>query len=237
MSCDSGVDPVFYRAFMKHQRLMERDQEYRARREEQFRELDIDEIEEYLRSTGEIPSSTSPEFVATPAKQPPSVDNTPLSLEEEVEVVERRKKRKLFVDVEDAEDPLPMELRHLRHTERKVKDSYYTTCATLSGEGFSLHECTTAVITVGNGMFGRKCKKDDDKDSFDVDTAPEKIHLLEKLRQIEAQSLSLVVEEMKKGQEAGRMITHASDSTTKRGVGQFNVQVSFLITTILKPQL
>ena len=110
---------------MKHQRLMERDQEYRARREEQFREKDIDEIEEYLRLTGEIPSSTSPESEATPAKQPPSNDNTPLSLEEEGEVVERRKKRKLFVDVEDAEDPFPMELRHLRHRKE--------------GEGLLLH--------------------------------------------------------------------------------------------------
>ena len=86
-------------------------------------------------------------------------------------------------------------------------------------------------------MSERKWKKDGDKDSFDVDTAPEKVHLLEKLRQIEVESLSLVVEEMKKGQEAGRMITHASDSTTKRGVGQFIGQVSFLITTILKPQI
>ena len=129
----------------------------------------IDKIEEYLRSNGEIPSSTSPEPVASPAKQPPSVHNTPLSLEEEVKEVERRKKSNLFVN---------------------------------------------------------------DKDSFDVETAREKIPLLEKLRQIEALSLSLVVEDMKKGQEAGHMITHASDSTTKRGVGQFIGQVSHLITTI-----
>ena len=64
-----------------------------------------------------------------------------------------------------------------------------------------------------------------------------KIRVIQALRQIETQSLSLVVQEIRKGADEGHMVTHASDSTTKRGVGQFNVQVSFLITTILKPQL
>lgn len=78
-------------------------------------------------------------------------------------------------------------------------------------------------------MFGRKWKQIGDvKDSFDLDsdTAPEKRNLLQKLRQIEAESLSLVVEEMRKGKEEGHMVTHDSDSTTKRMVGQFIGQVS-----------
>ena len=47
-----------------------------------------------------------------------------------------------------------------------MRDDYYSTCATLAGEGMSLHECTTAVLTVGNGMFKRNWNKSDkEKDS------------------------------------------------------------------------
>ena len=94
----------------------------------------------------------------------------------------------------------------------------------------ALHECTTAVLTVANEMFKRNWKKSDEKkDSFDIDTAPDKIRLLEKVRQIEAEALCLVVEEIKKGKEQGHMVTHASDSTTKRGVGQFIGQVRLFL--------
>ena len=41
------------------------------------------------------------------------------------------------------------------------------------------------------------------------------------MRQIEAQSLGLIVESMTKGKEDGHMITLASDSTTRREVGKF----------------
>ena len=44
------------------------------------------------------------------------------------------------------------------------------------------------------------------------------------LQQIEAQSLSLVVDMLVKEKEKGRMVTHVSDSTKKKGVGQFIAQ-------------
>ena len=53
MSCDHGVDPIFYRAFMREQRLRERDAEYRTRRETEFRGRNMEEITELLRSQGE----------------------------------------------------------------------------------------------------------------------------------------------------------------------------------------
>ena len=75
---------------------------------------------------------------------------------------------------------------------------------------------------VGNGMFGRKWTKAGEKEKvFDKNTLPEKIRIVEALRQIEAQSLSLVVDEIRKGKEEGHMITLASDSTTRRDVGKF----------------
>ena len=233
MCCDSGVDPTWFRAFFTHHRLKELDQECRARREEEFAGKDIDQIGDWLRAEGEISSGSPESAAATPVKTVPSGENTPnLTLEEEVEGGRKSSKRKrLFKVVEESDsDPLPLEFRHLRKSERIVKDEFYNTCGALSGERFSLQECVTAVVTVGNGMFGRHWKESNEKeDTFSIDTAPDKLKLIEKLRQLEAQSLNMVVDEMHRGKEEGNIITHISDSTTKRGVGQFIGQVSGLL--------
>ena len=85
-----------------------------------------------------------------------------------------------------------------------------------------MDECCNAIVLVGNGMFGRKWTKSGEKEkTFDKDTHPEKIRIIEALKQIEAQSLNLVVEEMKRGNEDGCLITLASDSTTRRDEGKF----------------
>ena len=154
--------------------------------------------------------------MATPAKKAP---DTPLTVSTEGG---SSKKRKLFSYEDSESDILPVQYRHIRESERKVKDKFYETCANLSGEGLSLQECCSAVVMVGNGMFGRKWNHfDENKDKFDKNTLPEKIHILEKMRQIEAQSLSLVAAELQMGKEEGHMVTHASDSTTRKGVGKF----------------
>ena len=107
-----------------------------------------------------------------------------------------------------------------------MKDDFYNTCANLSGQGFSLQESITAVVLVGNGMFGRSWRRfEDESETFSLNTAPERINVLDKLRQVEAKSLGLVVEAVMAGKEQGQMITHASDSTTKRETGSFIGQV------------
>ena len=59
MECDQGVDPVWYRAIMRDQRLRERmDQEYCRRREEQRRGKDFKEIEEMIRKDGYLPRTS-----------------------------------------------------------------------------------------------------------------------------------------------------------------------------------
>ena len=127
------------------------------------------------------------------------------------------KKRRLFTNLEERDgDSMLEEYRHIRELEGIVSDKYYNTCADLAAAGLSLDECSSAVVIVGRGMFGRSWKKyDESKEFFDVDTVPQRRNLLEKLRQIEAQSVSLMVDMMVKGKEEGKMITHASDSTTK----------------------
>ena len=58
---------------------------------------------------------------------------------------------------------------------------------------------------------------------MDVDTLPSNKAIRKAYKLIEAQSLSLVVDEVERRKEEGRMITHVMDSTTKNGAGQFAV--------------
>ena len=102
-----------------------------------------------------------------------------------------------------------------------MRAEVYQTYAALSGQGLSLDESSTAITLVGNGLFGRKWSKSVESDTFGRDTLPHKMSLIESLRQIEAQSLNLMVQAMKKGKDDGHMLTLASDSTTRRQVGKF----------------
>eukprot|EP00731_Ephydatia_muelleri_P029072 Em0020g716a len=67
-------------------------------------------------------------------------------------------------------------------------------------------EVSTAVIEVGNGMFGRKWKNPEgSEESFDIDTLPNIRNIRIALQQIETQSLSLVVDMLMMEKEKGRM--------------------------------
>jgi hypothetical protein len=88
----------------------------------------------------------------------------------------------------------------------------------------SLSEASNAVVLVGNGLFDRKWKTNQSEEVLDVDTAPNNRNIRTANQMIESQSLSLTVDDLEQKKKEGRMITHASDSTTKRSVGQFMVQ-------------
>ena len=227
MACDSGVDPTFYRVFMAQQRQREREEEYRERREEEFRGKSIEQIEQYLRDQGEI-LTTSPESSQQSAGSWSQALDTPFKRKRLLEPGEPLPGEPLPGDTLPG-DPLPPEFRHIRESERKVKDSFYLTCADLAADGLSLMESMKSVCIIGNGMFGRSWILPEERSWSDVktrlDTLPEKTHVLQKLRLIEAERLSLVVEKMREEKEKGHMITHASDSTTKKRVGQFIGQV------------
>ena len=232
MECNDGVDPVWFRAIMRRQRMRElQDQEYLRQREEAFAGKSLSEIDSYLESTGELPLPSSPNTsVDTPQKVAP-----PPRVEREREQ-QPAKKRKLYVEEgEEESGTLPEQYRHIRSSERKVRKlslimmrfemqvrhEVYQTYAALSGQGLSLEESSSAIELVGNGLFGRKWSKAVGKESFGKNTLPDKRNVIEALRQIEAQSLSLLVEDMRRGKEEGHMITLASDSTTRRQVGKF----------------
>ena len=224
MECDLGVDPVWFRAKMKDQRLREAsDADYVSRREQQRRGKNFDEIEQMMRDDGEIPSE--------PPSEPDSANSTPVKLPAnsvEQTTVENpvTKKKRLYMEIEEEDsDPMPQQFQHIRDSERMVKNEFYQTCADLAGYGLGADECSRAVVEVGNGMFGRKWKHNmDDSQTYDKDTAPGKKHIVESLSKIEAHSLSLMADLVTQGKEDGRMVTLASDSTTRKGVGQFQGQ-------------
>ena len=120
---------------------------------------------------------------------------------------------------------MPNKFCHIRDSEHKVSDRFYHTCANLVGQGLSVEEATDTVIQVANTMFGRNWKKHtEDSEKIDKDTVPAKKQIVDALRKIETQSLDLMVNEVSKEKEDGRMVTMASDSTTRKGVGQFQGQ-------------
>ena len=93
------------------------------------------------------------------------------------------------------------------------------------GLGLSLNEACKAVCEVANGMFDRKWKvAGSNNDIFDKNTLPDKRRIREALDLAEAQALCVVADEIIKTSNEGQMITHAVDSTTKKGIGQFAVQ-------------
>jgi hypothetical protein len=157
MECDLGVDPVWFRAKMKDQRLREAsDADYVSRREHQRRGKNFDEIEQMMRDDGEIPSE--------PPSEPDSANSTPVKLPAnsvEQTTVENpvTKKKRLYMEIEEEDsDQMPQQFQHIRDSERMVKNEFYQTCADLVGYGLGADECSRAVVVVGNGMFGRKWK-------------------------------------------------------------------------------
>ena len=61
-------------------------------------------------------------------------------------------------------DPLPLEFRHVRNSERKVKDSIYHAITDLIGIGLSIPEAQKAVKIVSNKVFGRDFKIAEDSE-------------------------------------------------------------------------
>ena len=127
------------------------------------------------------------------------------------------------------DDPLPLCFRHVRNSERKVKDSIYLAITDLIGIGLSIPETQKAVRNVSNRVFGRDFKIAEDHDneelsSIDLDTLPNERSIRKMAEQVETHGMAAEAQEIVDRKfEGGNVFTHASDSTTKKGVGKFNV--------------
>ena len=224
MECDHGVDPVWYTAMLREQRKKELCAKYRERQREQFRTVDIDKIrdtlmEEALLSQDEVDDESDE------TKETKDLLGEP----EQCSSGQIKRKKRRFDTSNSKESEvrtgIPDRYCHIRDSERNVSDDVYKTIANLVGVGLSIQEAISALVIVGNTKFHLAWKNhDESKDIIDMDTMPHYRNVLEKLKLIEAQSLSLVVEEVQKQSSEGRMITHAIDSTTKKRAGTFATQ-------------
>ena len=223
MFCDRGIDPVYEAVRLREERYRERLEANREARARQFEMKTMDEVKRDMIDRGEMTNSSGESFSDCNVEdEEVTVKETPENTDQKAAKIGTKQKFVKRPECED--DPLPKKFRHIREGERTVRENFYQTVASLSGAGLSLQEATSAVVLVGNGLFERNWKTNDETDLLDKDTAPTKKQIREANRLIEAQSLSLALEKVESQKAEGRMVTHAMDSTTKRGVGQFAVQ-------------
>ena len=227
MECDKGVDPVWYAAMLRKQRQRELSEKYKKEMEERFRFVDLDQIEDVLDDQGAVQEEEN-QVVQEESENDEAM--LPFSTEQNLpsanEVIGTgAKKRKVYALMpSNNDDPLPSEMRHIRKSERIVRDEVYETLADLRGLGLSMNESYNALIKVSNKLFGRKWKlPETNSDVFDCDTLPHPRNFKHAEEVIETKGLFCSLEEVQLAKASGRMITHATDSTTKKGVGQFAV--------------
>ena len=228
MVCENKCDPVFYLTWLKHQREIERNEQWKKQKEEQFLYKDVEYIKKTLVEEGALPSASSDDEETTEAPEVEEVAETALGEEETEEKrggePPEKKKKKDYETKESTNDSLPDKFQHIRESERKVKPEFYQTCAALTGSGLSIPEAASAIMTVGNKMFEREWKVADlNLETFDNNTTPDDRNIRIALQLQEVEGMARIVEAVEEGRGQGRAITHASDSTTKKGAGQFMV--------------
>ena len=200
-----SLDPVWVRSQERKEREEVREAEWCNEKDNLFVEVEDSEV-----VVSEEESSNEVE-VSQSVREEPCVSG------------KKKMKRKFIQGEENLQDEMPAKWRHIRTSEKKVKDEVYECIADLQGRGMSIQEAQHAVVRCSK-LFGRTWKVlGEDEQSFDVDTLPHEKNMRTAMKQVEAKALSLVVDEILDSSKHDRMITHASDSTTKQRVGQFAV--------------
>ena len=169
MECGKEIDPVWYQAMIQKQRQREREAVYRQQMEEQFMYQPMSRITEILKEDGALDKSDSGD----------SNDGEGLlSIEPIVEAslegaggdVTAKTKKKTFISKTNEKDLLPESMRHIRKSERKVRDDVYICLGNLIGEGLSINEASKALVEVGNGLFDRQWRLPDNSDTARLET-------------------------------------------------------------------
>ena len=128
MQCDHGVDPVWYTAMLRKQSCQKNIEG--NRKQFQFRNLET--TEEILDEEGAL-TATETEEEETEAEHIEESSNPT----EEASTSSSDKKKRKFEESSSSleiEAPLPLEYRHVRHSERIIRDEVYETLANLVGQ-------------------------------------------------------------------------------------------------------
>ena len=212
----SDPDPVW----VEQERRKEKLKKYEDKKRLEAKEL-LD-----LETLSEDAGFTSTEDVDDVDSTHEVVENT--ILEEKCDINKKKTNKRSFVINEDNQDPLPATYRHVRDSERKVKDSIYLAITDLIGIGLSIQEAQKAVKIVSNRVFAREFKLageddvDDELSPIDLDTLPNERSIRKMTEQVETHGLAAEAQEiLDRRSEGNNVFTHAADSTTKKGVGKF----------------
>ena len=117
MTCDRGVDHVWYAVIMQWQRQKQKEKDHRLAMERQFQGESLENIKKIVCEAGMAVTSTD-----TSMETPEKVDRKRQQPEEEAEVVTSKKRRLFVSEREDGEsgDIMPLKFAHIRDSERKV---------------------------------------------------------------------------------------------------------------------
>ena len=97
----------------------------------------------------------------------------------------------------------------------------------MDGEGLSLRDGLVAMHSIGNRVFKQKWKLPKEKDprskydDSEEDDDPTRKAIRNNLKKMEASSLKLVADRLMKTKNEDVLVTHATDSTTRKRVGYF----------------
>ena len=133
-----------------------------------------------------------------------------------------------------------MFMRHVHISEKVIKNEIYEATSELIGLGFSPSEALNAVMIVSNRCFGRKFHRSKaplnvnesefiPMEPMDQDTLPNERSVQEMAERVEAQGLSAEAHVIFTRSKDGAVITHASDSTTKKMLGNLMFLASISI--------
>ena len=129
--------------------------------------------------------------------------------------------------------------RYVRLNSHHVRDEIYETCAELSGHGFSYHEAQVALKVVANRLFGcawtipdenrgqvefTEDEQMEEHQKYDNNTLPTRKAIRYMMERIEAMSLNLIAKKLVSVKDTDDVVTHATDSTTRKKVGCFAPQ-------------
>ena len=218
----NDVDPVWLEQEARKAKLSLYQEKQKEGAEEQFKRVEQDE------ETIDDVDNIDPDYKDDDS----TVGVEAVNVTGDINQIRTQKRKRSFVQqAERLHDPLPLKFRHVRNSERKVKDSIYLAITDLIGIGLSIPEAQNAVQIVANRVFDREFKiaEEDDHENeqlaaIDLDTLPNERSIRKVAEQVEAQGMAAEAEELvARSSDGGNVFTHASDSTTKKGVGKFNV--------------
>ena len=128
--------------------------------------------------------------------------------------------------------------KYVRSSANHVRDEIYEACAELSGHGFSYHECQIALSVVSR-LFGcswtippenrghTEFSEEEEAEEivqFDNNTLPTRKAMRKMLERMDVHSLKLSADKIADTKESDSVVTHATDSTTRKKVGCFAPQ-------------